>query len=61
MNDRVQELEELVRAKNQTIIDMYNNSLESAWSRRHSELQHSYEEKYGLDLEFEEGEGIGSN
>jgi len=54
LENRIRELEEIVREKNHTMIDMYNADLEISWSKKDNELQRAYEEKYGADLEYEE-------
>lgn len=56
MLKRIKELEAIIREKNHTICDMYHNDLEVNWSKKSNELQYEYENKYKVDLEWEDDE-----
>jgi hypothetical protein len=57
--DRIDELESIVRADNQTMQNMYDTNMEAAWSKKSGELQSRYEEKYGINF-YDQVIGAGS-
>lgn len=51
LEQRLREAEEIIRAQNRKIQDMYDTDAESAWSRDADELQGAYEARYGVNLD----------
>lgn len=55
LRQRIAEAEELIRAQNELQDAMYNNDLAALWPTRATELQNAYEQRYGVNLEGENG------
>lgn len=51
MESRIQQAEEIIRAKNRLIEAMYNSDLEASWPKESSELQGIYETRYNVVLD----------